>query len=192
MFTTNIIGYYFICYFLLWRFCWKNIIFMQSLRVSKSSSYCFYFMKNSIFSLLRFLWEKFLSGLFIISSVQFSHSVMSDSLRPHESQQSKASLSIANSWSLLKPMSIKLVMPSNHFILYHPLFLLPSIPPSIRVFSNESTLRMRWPSIGVSASASVHILCNKIYFIWNLALEPNFKKGNNKKLINQHFQRNFR
>ena len=72
MFTTNIIGYYFICYFLLWRFCWKNIIFMQSLRVYKSSSYCFYFMKNSIFSLLRFLWEKFLSGLFIISSVQFS------------------------------------------------------------------------------------------------------------------------
>ena len=50
-----------------------------------------------------------------------------------------------NSWSLLKLMSIESVMPSNHLILYHPLLLLPPIPPSIRVFSNESTLRMRWP-----------------------------------------------
>ena len=57
----------------------------------------------------------------------------------------QASLSITNSRSLLKLMSIKLVMPSNHLILYHPLLLLPPIPPSIRVFSNESTLRMRWP-----------------------------------------------
>ena len=55
------------------------------------------------------------------------------------------SLSITNSWSLHKPMSIESVMPSNHFILCHPLLLLPSIPPSIRVFSNESALRMRWP-----------------------------------------------
>ena len=47
--------------------------------------------------------------------------------------------------SLLKPMSIKLVMPSSHLILCHPLLLLPPILPSIRVFSNESTLRMRWP-----------------------------------------------
>ena len=52
---------------------------------------------------------------------------------------------MTNSWSLLKPMSIKLVMPSNHLILCCPLLLLPPIPPSIRVFSNESTLRMRWP-----------------------------------------------
>ena len=56
----------------------------------------------------------------------------------------QASLSITNSQSLLKLMSIELVMPSNHLILCHPL-LLPSIFPSIRVFSNESTLRMRWP-----------------------------------------------
>ena len=54
-------------------------------------------------------------------------------------------LSITNSWSLLKLMSTESVMPSNHLILCHPLFLLPSILPSIRVFSNESTLRMRWP-----------------------------------------------
>ena len=57
----------------------------------------------------------------------------------------QASLSITNSWSLLKPMSIELVMPSSHLILCHPLLLLPTIPPSIRVFSNESALRIRWP-----------------------------------------------
>ena len=57
----------------------------------------------------------------------------------------QASLSITNSWSLLKLMPIKSVMPSSHLILCRPLLLLPPIPPSIRVFSNESTLRMRWP-----------------------------------------------
>ena len=57
----------------------------------------------------------------------------------------QASLSIINSRNLLKLMSIKLVMPSNHLILCHSLLLLPLIPPSIRVFSNESTLCMRWP-----------------------------------------------
>ena len=56
----------------------------------------------------------------------------------------QASLSITNCWCLLELMSIKLVMPSNHLILYRPL-LLPSIFPSIRVFSNESALRIRWP-----------------------------------------------
>ena len=57
----------------------------------------------------------------------------------------QASLSITNSQSLLKLMSIKSVMTSSHLILCHPLFLLPLISPSIRVFSNESTLRIRWP-----------------------------------------------
>ena len=57
----------------------------------------------------------------------------------------QASLSITNSWSPPKPMSIKSVMPSNHLILCHPLLLLPSIFPSIRVFSNESALCIRWP-----------------------------------------------
>ena len=57
----------------------------------------------------------------------------------------QASLSITNSWSLLKLMSIALVIPSNHLILSHPLLLLPSIFPSIRVFSNESVLHIRWP-----------------------------------------------
>ena len=57
----------------------------------------------------------------------------------------QASLSFTISQGLLKPMSIKLVMPSNHLILCHPLLLPPSIFPSIRVFSNESVLRIRWP-----------------------------------------------
>ena len=57
----------------------------------------------------------------------------------------QASLSITNSWTLLKPMSLELVMPSSHLILCCPLLLLPSIFPSIRVFSNESALRIRWP-----------------------------------------------
>ena len=57
----------------------------------------------------------------------------------------QASLSITNSWSLLKLMSIESVMPSNHLILCHALLLLPSIFPSIRVFSNESVLHMTWP-----------------------------------------------
>ena len=57
----------------------------------------------------------------------------------------QASLYITNSWSSLKLTSIKSVMPSSHLILCCPLFLLPPVPPSIRVFSNESTLRMRWP-----------------------------------------------
>ena len=57
----------------------------------------------------------------------------------------QASLSITNSWSLLKLMSIGSVMPSNHLILYPPLLLLPSIFPNFRVFSNESVLRITWP-----------------------------------------------
>ena len=76
--------------------------------------------------------------------IQFSHSVMSDSLRPHESAR-QASLSITNFRSSHRLTSIKSVMPSSHLILCHPLLLLPSIPPNIRVFSNESTLHMRCP-----------------------------------------------
>ena len=81
--------------------------------------------------------------MILLSSVQFSRSVMSDSLRPHGSQH-QASLSITNSQSSLKLMSIESVMPSNHLILCYPLLLLPSIFPSIRVFSNESVLHIRW------------------------------------------------
>ena len=69
----------------------------------------------------------------------------------------QASLSFIISQSLLKFMSIKLMMPSNHLILCHPLLLLPSIFPSIRVFPNESALSIRWPkywSLGFSISPS--------------------------------------
>ena len=67
----------------------------------------------------------------------------------------QASLSITNSQSLPKLMSIELVMPSSHLILCRPLLLLPPIPPSIRVFSNESTLHIRWPKYwGFSFSIS--------------------------------------
>ena len=70
---------------------------------------------------------------------------MSHSLRPHGLQHAKASLSITDSQSLPKLMSIESVMPANHLILCRPLLLLPSIFPSIRVFSNESVLHIRWP-----------------------------------------------
>ena len=85
----------------------------------------------------------FLSYALLLSSVQFSHSFLSDSLRPQALHG--ASLSITNSQSLLKLTSIELVMPSNHLILYDPLLLSPSIFPSIRIFSNELTLLIRWP-----------------------------------------------
>ena len=77
-------------------------------------------------------------------SVQFSHSVMSDFVTPWTAA-CQASLSITNSWALLKFMSIESVMPSNYLILCHPL-LPTSIFPSNRVFSNESILRIRWPN----------------------------------------------
>ena len=70
----------------------------------------------------------------------------------------QASLSITYSWSSLRLMSIEVVMPSSHLILCHPLILLPPIPPSIRVFCNESTLCIRWPkywSFSFSISSSI-------------------------------------
>ena len=78
------------------------------------------------------------------SSVQFSCSVVSDSATPWTAA-CQASLSIINSRSPPKPMSIESVMQSNHLILHRPLLLLPSIFPSIRGFSNETALRIRWP-----------------------------------------------
>ena len=70
---------------------------------------------------------------------------MSHSLWPRELQQARPPCPSTNSWSLSKLMSIEAVMPSNHLILCCPLLLLPSTFPSIRVFSNESALRIRWP-----------------------------------------------
>ena len=95
------------------------------------------------------------------SSVQFSCSVVSNSLWPHQLQHTglpcpspTPGACSTNSWSLFNLLLIKWVMPSNHLILCHPL-LLPSMLPSIRVFSNELALCIRWPKYWASASASV-------------------------------------
>ena len=90
------------------------------------------------------------------SSVQFSHSVMSSSLQSHGLQHARPPCPSSTPWSLFELMSIESVMPSNHLILCCPL-LLPSIFPSIRVFSNEFVLRIRWAkywsfSFGISPS----------------------------------------
>ena len=86
-------------------------------------------------------WTQKFTVASCLSSI--AHSYLT--LRPPWTPACEASLSITNSWSLLKLRSIESVMPSNHFILCCPLLFLPSIFPSIRVFSNESALCIRWP-----------------------------------------------
>ena len=93
-------------------------------------------------SYLEIIWLQIYSYMF--SSVRFSCSVMSNSAIPWTAK-CQASLSITNSWSFLKLMSIESLMPSNQLILCHPLLLPPSTFPSIRVFWNESVLHIRWP-----------------------------------------------
>ena len=80
-----------------------------------------------------------------ISSVQFSHLVVSDSLQPHGLQHARPPCPSPTPGVYSNSMSIELVMPSNHLILCCPLLLPPSISPSFRVFSNESGLHIRWP-----------------------------------------------
>ena len=98
------------------------------------------------------LWGESISNLLFIqhmflSSVQFSSvTQLCPTLVTAWITARQASLSITNSWSSLKLLSIESVMPSSYLILCRPLLLLPPIPPSIRVFSNESTLRVRWPN----------------------------------------------
>ena len=127
-------------------------------------------------------------------SVQFSHSVVSDSVTPWTAAH-QACLSITNSWSLLKLMSIQSVMPSNHLTLCHPLLLLPSIFPSIRVFSSESVLHIRWPkcwsfSFSISPSKEYSRLISFRTFLDLLAVQvilessptPQFKSINSLAL----------
>ena len=92
---------------------------------------------------LQFIEWLLLAGYFY--SVQFSSVAQSCLFATPWTAAHQASLSITNSRSPPKPISIESVMPSNHLILCHPLLLLPSIFPRIRVFSNESALRIRWP-----------------------------------------------
>ena len=92
----------------------------------------------------------------------------------------QASLSITNSWSLLKLMSIESVMPSNHLILCHPLLLLPSIFPSIRVFSKESLLHIRWPknwsfSFSISPSNESGLISFRMDWLDLLAVQGTLK-----------------
>ena len=103
--------------------------------------------KHQVFSAQRSLWFNTHIHIWLLEkpSVQFSHLIVSDSLRPPWTAARQTSLSITNSRSLIKLMFIELVMPSNYLILCHPLFLLLSIVPSIRVFSSESALYIRWP-----------------------------------------------
>ena len=102
-----------------------------------------------------------------------SSSVMSDSATPQTAVH-QASLSFIISWSLLKLMSIKLVMPSNRPVLCHPLLLMPSIFPSIRVFSNESALHIRWPrywSFSISPSNEYSGLISFSIDLFDLAVQ---------------------
>ena len=105
-------------------------------------------------NLKRFMHSVFITVLLTISSVQMLSRVWLFAIP--WTAECQSSLSITNSQSLLKLMSTELVMPSNHFILCSPLLLLPSIFPSIRVFSNKSALRIRCSKYwSFSASASV-------------------------------------
>ena len=119
-------------------------------------------------------------------SVQFSRSVVSNSVTPWIAAH-QGSLSITNSQSLLRIMSIESVMPSNHLILCCPLLLLPSIFPSIRVFSNESVLCIRWPkywSFSFSISPSNEhpgLICLRMDWLDLLAVQ-----GTLKSLLQHH------
>ena len=98
------------------------------------------------------------------SSVHFSHSVTSNSLWPHGRQAHQASLSITYSQSLLKLMSIESEMPTNHLILCHPFLFLPSIFPSIRVFSNDWVIRIRLPKYWSFSISPSNEYSGLIYF----------------------------
>ena len=118
------------------------------------------------------------------SSVQFSRSVVSNSLRPHESQHAGPPCPSPTP-GVHSDMSVESVMPSNLLILGRPLLLLPPIPPSIRVFSNESALRMRWPkylSFSIIPSKEIPGLISfRMNWLDLLAVQGTFKS-----LLQQH------
>ena len=131
-------------YFTLFRRCfyhlhiiymWKNLTFWEWIDFNPSFSMCstLVYVTTNPKSIQLIIYSSSLQSL---NHIQLF-------VTPWATER-QAPLSITNSWSLLKLMSVELVMPSSHLILYCPLLLLPSIFPSIRVFSNESVLRFRW------------------------------------------------
>ena len=129
-------------------------------------------------------------------SVPFSHSVVSDSVTPWIAAR-QASLSITNSQSSLKLMSIESMMPSNHLLLSRPLLLLPSIFPSIRDFSNESGLHIKWPKYWSSSfsispsnehSGLISFRIDWFYLFANFqeTLKNHLQHHSSKALILQH------
>ena len=128
--TREAIINFFFCY-------WVVLVLKYTLDINSSGIWFANISSNSIVVDSFVVWRH--------CSVQFSSVAQSClSVTPWITAR-QASLSITISWSSLKLTSIKSVMPSSHLILCHSLLLLPPIPPSIRVFSNESTLHMRWP-----------------------------------------------
>ena len=132
------------------------------------------------FLLLMFI-NLFSASVSPFSSVQFSSVVQScPTLCNPMNRSTPGLLSITNSWTPPKPMSIELVMPSNHLILCCPLLRLPSIFPSIRVFSNESTLCIRWPkywifSFNISPSKEYPGLIFRKHWLDLLAVQETLK-----------------
>ena len=123
---------------------WVGISFSQFLKESPSKSR----IRNSThtdFLSVSLASTRLLTRSWIIGSVQYSHSVLSESLQSYGPQHVRPPCPSTNSQSLLKLMSTESIMLSNHLILCRPLLFPPSIFPSIRVFSNESLLHIRWP-----------------------------------------------
>ena len=149
-------------------------------------------MKN--FSLVYQCGRVAIINYYRFQSVQFSHPVMSNFANPRIAAR-QSSLSITNYWSLLKLMSIASVMPSNHLILCCPLLIPPSVFPSIRVFSNESVIHIRWPkfwsfSFSISPSNEYSGLISLRIARFNLAVQGTLKSllqhHSSKALILQH------
>ena len=128
--------------------CWKD--FLTSCRVDKWSDLGDpLVLENQTVQIIEEIREFLKKGSVFISRIIYFSSVQSlnrvQLFATPWTAECQAFLSITNSWTSLIFRSIESVMPSSHLILCHNLLLLPPIPPSIRVFSNESTLRMRWP-----------------------------------------------
>ena len=152
-----------------------------------------YFSSNSnnfqfMAMLILFVLSSFL--LIIVKQIQFSSVQSFSHIQLFEipcTVAHQTSLSITNSWSLFKFMSIESMVPSNHLILCHPLLLPPSIFPSIRVFSSESVLRIRWPkywsfSFNISPSNEYSgMISFRMYWLDLLAVQ-----GTPKSLLQHH------